>query len=50
MRQNRVYYDDMFGYVCDCRPSTEPYEKLCYICQQYVDIRREEDEDEQTEE
>ena len=34
MKRNRSYFSDDHGYVCDCRPSTEPYEMLCWCCQQ----------------
>lgn len=45
-RQNRSYYSDEHGYVCDCRRSIEPYEQLCPQCQDYVDSERELEEDE----
>ena len=45
MNQNRNYYSEEHGYVCDCRPSTEPYEQLCWCCQQYVDNLKSYEED-----
>lgn len=37
IKPNRAYYSDEHGYVCDCRKSYEPYEMLCWICQQSID-------------
>lgn len=45
MKQNRNYYSEEHGYVCDCQPSREPYEQLCWCCQQYQDNIKEEDEE-----
>lgn len=36
-KRNRAYYSDEHGYVCDCRRTEDPYEMLCWICQEYVD-------------
>lgn len=41
IKPNRAYYSDEHGYVCDCRRSCEPYEKLCWICQEYLDAQEE---------
>jgi len=45
MKRNKSYYSEEHGYVCDCRPSVEPYEMLCDLCQQYLE---QEDMDDET--
>ena len=46
-RQNKAYYSDEHGYVCDCRRSIDDYETLCPNCQDYVDEYREDEEEEE---
>jgi hypothetical protein len=43
IKPNRAYYSDEHGYVCDCSRSRDPYEMLCWICQEYVDAQRQEE-------
>jgi hypothetical protein len=43
----RAYYSDAHGYVCDCHYKTDPYDTLCFICQQYVDNMKEDEDGEE---
>lgn len=43
--KNKAYYSEEHGYVCDCRPSYEKYEDLCWICQERIEEEDEEADD-----
>ena len=45
-KPNKAYYSDEHGYVCDCRRKDDAYEDLCFICREYVDNQRLEEEEE----
>lgn len=34
--RNSYGFSDEHGYVCDCLRSSDPFEILCPICQEYV--------------
>lgn len=36
IRRNSYGFSDEHGYVCDCLRSSDPFEILCPICQEYI--------------
>ena len=40
IRRNSYGFSDEHGYVCDCLRSSDPFEILCPICQEYVIAKR----------